>query len=322
MNCKQFNSIKLEEVLFSLGHLPTKHNEKEAWFLNPFGTETEASFKLDIRNNIWYLHSEGIGGNNTDFMMKYLRASVKEVLEWAEKQNFSSFQPQNGIYSKKITQNYAITEIKELQNVNLKNYLHQRGLSQVVYPLIKEVQFKIGDKNFYAIGFENLSGGWELRNLFYKGSLLKKDISILNLNNENHNQNHNQNETGKRAAVFEGFMDALSFVEMKPFYKGDVLVMNSISLINKTKEHLKNYSEINLFLDNDKAGENCKTSILKSLTEAKDHSGIYFPYKDLNEYLVAKIKTEIENQNQREQKPNVKQEQQESEIHQMYRRKR
>ena len=35
MNCKQFNSISLEEVLLSLGHLPTKQNEKEAWYLNP-----------------------------------------------------------------------------------------------------------------------------------------------------------------------------------------------------------------------------------------------------------------------------------------------
>ena len=318
MNCKQFNTIQLEEVLQILGHHPTKQNEKEAWFLNPFAKENHASFKLDKRNNIWYLHSEGIGGNNTDFMQKYLNTSVKEVLEWAEKQSFSSFQPQNGIYSKKITQNYAITEIKELQNVNLKNYLHQRGLSQVVHPLIKEVQFKIGDKNFYAIGFENLSGGWELRNSFYKGSLLKKDISILNLNNEK----QKQNEIRQRIAVFEGFIDALSFVEMKPFYDGDILVMNSISLLNKAKEYLKIYSEIHLFLDNDKAGENCKASILKSFPEAKDHSEIYFPYKDLNEYLVAKIKKEIENQNQREQKPNVKQEQQESEIHQLYRRKR
>jgi len=318
MNCKQFNIIKLEEVLLKLGHLPTKNNEKEAWFLNPFGTETEASFKLDKRNNVWYLHSEGIGGNSTDFMMKYLNASVKEVLEWAEKQNFSSFQPQNSIHSKTSKPNYQITEIKELQNENLKNYLHQRGLSSMVYPWIKEIHFNTNGKNLYAIGFENLSGGWEVRNPFYKGSLLKKDISILNLNNEN----HNQNETGKKVAVFEGGMDALSFVEMKPFYKGDILVMNSISLLNKTKEYLKNYSEIHLFLDNDKAGETCKTSILKSFPEAKDHSGIYFPYKDLNEHLVAKIKIEIESQNLREQKPNVKQEQKESEIHQMYRRKR
>ena len=283
MNCKQFNSISLEEVLVSLGHLPTKQNEKEAWFLNPFSTENHASFKLDKRNNVWYLHSEGIGGNNIDFMMKYLNDSVKEVLEWAEKQNFSSFQPQNGIRLKnsKPNSNYQITEIKELQNENLKKYLHQRGLSQIIYPLIKEVHFTIGEKNLYTIGFENRSGGWELRNSFYKGSLLKKDISLINLNNQTENKN---------VAVFEGFTDALSFVEMKPFFNGDLLVMNSVSLLNRTKEYLKNYSEINLFLDNDKAGETCKNSILKSFPEAKDHSEIYTLHKDLNDYLLSKNK--------------------------------
>ena len=209
MNCKQFNSISLEEVLQILGHLPTKQNEKEAWFLNPFSTENHASFKLDKRNNVWYLHSEGIGGNNIDFMKKYLKSSVKEVLEWTEKQNFSSFQPQNVIQKQNsLKQNYQITEIKELQNENLKDYLQQRGLSTKVYPLVKEIHFTIGENKLYSIGFENLSGGWELRNSFYKGSLLRKDISIFNFNNENENQS--QNEAGKRIVVFEGFMDALS----------------------------------------------------------------------------------------------------------------
>ena len=315
MNCNQFNSIKLEEVLVSLGHHPTKQNEKEAWYRNPFATENQASFKLDKRNNIWYLHSEGIGENNIDFMKKYLKSSVKEVLEWTEKQNFSSFQPQNVIQKQNsLNQNYQITKIKELQNENLKKYLHQRGLSQIIYPLIKEVHFTIGEKNLYTIGFENRSGGWELRNSFYKGSLLKKDISLINLNNQTENKN---------VAVFEGFTDALSFVEMKPFFNGDLLVMNSVSLLNRTKEYLKNYSEINLFLDNDKAGETCKNSILKSFPEAKDHSEIYTLHKDLNDYLLSKNKTKIEKQQQQEQK--FKQEQQESEINQanpIYKRKR
>ena len=74
--------------------------------------------------------------------------------------------------------------------------------------------------------------------------------------------------------------------------------MNSISLLNKTKEHLKNYSEINLFLDNDKAGENCKNEILKSFPEAKDHSKIYFPHKDLNDYLLSRIQIKNENRQQ------------------------
>ena len=315
MNCKQFNSISLEEVLVSLGHLPTKQNEKEAWFLNPFSTENHASFKLDKRNNVWYLHSEGIGGNNIDFMMKYLKASVKEVLEWAEKQNFSSFQSQKDYHSKSSSLNYHITEIKELQNENLKIYLQQRGLSPTVYSLVKEVHFAIGEKKLYAIGFENLSGGWELRNQFYKGSLLKKDISVVNLNNNL--------EKNKNVVVFEGFIDALSFVEMKPFFNGDLLVMNSVSLLSKAKEYLQNYSEFHLFLDNDKAGEFCKNEILKSFPEAKNHSEIYALHKDLNEYFVFRNNTKIEKQQQVELNP--KQEQEESEInqaHQTYRRKR
>ena len=314
MNCKQFNTIKLEEVLQNLGHLPTKQNEKEAWYLNPFAKENHASFKLNKRSNVWYLHSQGIGGANIDFMTKYLNSSVKEVLEWAEKQNFSSFQQQNVIHSINSKPNYQITEIKKLQNEHLKSYLHQRGLSKVVYPLVKEIHFTIGEKKLYAIGFENFSGGWELRNSFYKGSLQKKDISIVNLNNEN------QNETGKRIVVFEGFMDALSFVEMKPFFIGDLLVMNSISLLNRTKEHLKIYSEIHLFLDNDKAGETCKNEILKSFPEAKNHSEIYALHKDLNDYLQFKNNTEIEKKQQIDLKS--KQEQEESEIYQTYKRKR
>ena len=316
MNCKQFNSVKLEEILVSLGHHPTKQNEKEAWFLNPFYTETQASFKINKNLNYWYLHSEGIGGNNVDFMKKYLNASVKEVLEWAEKQNFSSFQQQNVIHSINSKPNYQITEIKKLQNEHLKSYLHQRGLSKVVYPLVKEIHFTIGEKKLYAIGFENFSGGWELRNSFYKGSVLKKDISIVNFNNES----QGQNETGKRIVVFEGFMDALSFVEMKPFFIGDLLVMNSISLLNRTKEHLKIYSEIHLFLDNDKAGETCKNEILKSFPEAKNHSEIYALHKDLNDYLQFKNNTEIEKKQQIDLKS--KQEQEESEIYQTYKRKR
>ena len=121
----------------------------------------------------------------------------------------------------------------------------------------------------------------------------------------------------------QGFIDALSFVEMKPFFNGDLLVMNSVSLLSKAKEYLQNYSEIHLFLDNDKAGEFCKNEILKSFPEAKNHSEIYALHKDLNEYFVFRNNTKIEKQQQVELNP--KQEQEESEInqaHQTFRRNR
>lgn len=297
MNCKQFNSISLEEVLLSLGHLPTKQNEKEAWYLNPFAIESQASFKLDKRMNAWYLHSEGVGGNNTDFLRKYLNTSVSEVLDWAAKQNFSFFHQQQQI--KKSEPNYRIDETLNIENQNLKRYLQDRGLSSKIYDQIKEIRFTLGDKKLYAIGFENLSGGFELRNSFYKGSLLKKDISIINLKNDGQNTPKLQDENIKGVAVFEGFMDALSFIEMKRSFKGDILVMNSIALLNKSIEHLKSYSDINLFLDNDNAGIKCKSQILKSFPEAKDYSGIYSNHKDLNEFLIHRIKNNLANKSEK-----------------------
>ena len=198
MNCKQFNSISLEEVLQILGHLPTKQTEKEAWFLNPFSTENHASFKLNKRSNVWYLHSEGIGGNNIDFMKKYLNASIKEVLEWAERQNFSSFQHQSNSNPKQeaLANNYTIIEVKDIQHPALLEYLKSRKVeNQTTY--LKEIHYQINDKSYFGIGFKNDSGGYEIRNKYSKICLGKKDISTIKNGEES-------------LRIFEGFFDFLS----------------------------------------------------------------------------------------------------------------
>ena len=121
-------------------------------------------------------------------------------------------------------------------------------------------------KKLYAIGFENQSGGWELRNSFYKGSLGKKDISLIT-------------KDSKNIYVFEGFF----FVEINENFNGDLLVLNSISMYKKSKEILKNYEEIFLFLDNDSAGEKMKNEMLLDFSNAVDSSLMYKNFKDLNE---------------------------------------
>jgi 5S rRNA maturation endonuclease (ribonuclease M5) len=99
--------------------------------------------------------------------------------------------------------------------------------------------------------------------------------------------------------------------------------MNSISLLNRTKEYLQNYSEIQLFLDNDKPGENCKNSILESFPEAKNHSEIYALHKDLNDYFVFRNNTKIEKQQRIELNPKQEQEEIETnQAHPNYKRKR
>ena len=279
MNCKQFNSIKLEEVLQILGHLPTKQTEKEAWFLNPFAKENHASFKINKNQNIWYLFSEGIGGNNIDFMKKYLNASVKEVLEWAENQNFSSFQQQETSNSKleNLSKNYEIIEIKNVQHPALLEYLKERNVENQTQ-FLQEIHYRMNDKNYFGIGFKNDSGGYEIRNKYSKICLGKKDVSTIK-------------NSSNSVRIFEGFFDFLSFKNVENFLEkepSDYIILNSVSMIHNIKNSLGNYENIELYLDNDEAG-NRAVEILKSENKnVEDCRILYSGFKDLNDWLIWK----------------------------------
>ena len=283
MNCKQFNTIPLEEVLQILGHLPTKQTEKEAWFLNPFANENHASFKLDKRNNIWFLHSEGIGGNNTDFMMKYLKASVKEVLEWAEKQNFSSFHQQKDYHKKEElpTNNYTIIELKDIQHPALLEYLKFRKVENQT-AFLKEIHYQMNDKNYFGIGFKNDSDGYEIRNKYAKICLGKKDITTI------------KNDSGN-VKIFEGFIDFLSFKNVENFLEkepSNYIILNSVSMISTLKNSLENYKKIELYFDNDEAGNRAVEMLKNKLEKVEDGRILYKDFKDLNEWAMSSTKLE------------------------------
>ena len=283
MNCKQFNTIKLEEVLQILGHLPTKQTEKKAWFLNPFAIENHASFKINKNLNYWYLHSEGIGGNNINFMQKYLKASVKEVLEWAENQNFSSFQNQNFPNQKleNLHKNYEIIEVKEIRHPALMEYLKTRKVENQT-EFLKEIQYQMNDKNYFGIGFKNDSGGYEIRNKYSKICLGKKDVSTIKNDSEN-------------LKIFEGFFDFLSFKNIEKSLENessDYVILNSVSMISKIKNSLENYKKIELYFDNDEAGNRAVEMLKNEMGNIEDCRVLYSDFKDLNEWAMSSTKLE------------------------------
>ena len=276
MNCTQFNKISVEEILQSLGHFPTKQTEKEAWFLNPFSKENNASFKLNKRINSWYLFSEGIGGNNIDFMKKYLNASISEVLNWAENQNFSSFHQQtNNQTLLNLSKNYEILEVKEIQHPALIQYLKSRKVEAQKH-LVSEIHYQMNDKKYFGIGFKNDSEGYEIRNAYSKICLGKKDITTIKNNS-------------KSLLVFEGFFDFLSFKNIEKLLKdepSDYMILNSVSMINKIKNSLENYEKIELYFDNDEAGNRAVELIKNEKNEAEDCRVLYSDFKDLNDWLI------------------------------------
>ena len=276
MNCTQFNKISVEEILQSLGHFPTKQNEREAWFQNPFSKENNASFKINKNLNYWYLFSEGIGGNNIDFMKKYLNASISEVLNWAENQNFSSFHQQTK--SQKLfnlRKTYEILEVKEIQHPALIQYLKSRKVEDQKH-LIQEIYYQINDKKYFGIGFKNDSGGFEIRNAYSKICLGKKDITTIKNNS-------------KSLRIFEGFFDFLSFKNIEKSLENetsDYMILNSVSMINKIKNSLENYEKIEIYFDNDEAGNRAVELIKNEKNEAEDCRVLYSDFKDLNDWLI------------------------------------
>jgi len=286
MNCKQFNAIPLEEVLQNLGHLPTKQSEKEAWFLNPFAKENHASFKINKNLNYWYLHSEGIGGKNVDFMKRYLNASVSEVLVWAEEQNFSSFHQQNISSSKleNLAKNYEIIDVKEIQHPALLEYLKERNVENQT-EFIQEIHYRMNDKNYFGIGFKNDSGGYEIRNKYSKICLGKKDISSI------------KNDSNS-VRIFEGFFDFLSFKNLENEFEkepSDYLILNSVSMIHNIKNSLGKYEKVELYFDNDEAGNRAVEIISNETQNAENCRALYSDFKDLNEYLNQPT-SEVQNQ--------------------------
>ncbi|MCD9853852.1 toprim domain-containing protein [Epilithonimonas sp. JDS] len=279
MNCKQFNSISLEEVLLSLGHLPTKQNEKEAWYLNPFANESQASFKINKSLNYWYLFSEGIGGTNTDFVKKYLNASVNEVLAWVEKQSFSSFQQQS-ISNQKVenlSKQYEIIEIKNVQHPALLEYLRERKVGNQTQ-FLNEIHYRMKDKKYFGIGFKNDSNGYEIRNKYSKICLGKKDVSTIKNGSDS-------------LRVFEGFFDFLSFKSVDVFLEkepADYLILNSVSMISNIKKSLDSYENIELYFDNDEAGNRAVEIIKNENQNAEDCRILYSDFKDLNDWMIHK----------------------------------
>src|SRR5690606_31293024 len=115
----------------------------------------------------------------------------------------------------------SIISVADLRSQDLVNYLRGRGIDEdVACQYCKEVSFEIANKIYKAVGFENQSGGYELRNNWFKGSSTPKDISFID------------NDSTKLYVV-EGFIDFLSVEQLKsrtPAFGSDAdfLILNSL----------------------------------------------------------------------------------------------
>ena len=183
-------------------------------------------------------------------------------------------------------------EVCELSHPALLHYLAERKVDiAIAQKECVELHFTYKDKTYFAIGFANKIGGYELRNSFFKGCIAPKSFTIIKLKDQ-----------ANSCLIFEGFMDYLSYMTLQKQSKGiltlsddksvgasDYIILNSITNLQKAKSLLMSYENLVCLFDNDRAGWDAYAELSKELgNKVKNGARAYSKYKDINDLLCDK----------------------------------
>jgi hypothetical protein len=292
--CEQAKQIDLVEYLATIGYHPQKVRSNDYWYLSPLRDERTPSFKVNRHLNVWYDHGTGQGGNLVDFGIMYHKCSVSDLLQrlagFAGRPavGFTMINPARGITptlspsagEKKEDDagRIHVVDVRSLAEKRLLDYLNERYISvYIAAQFCKEVDFLLYEKTHTAIGFPNNSGGFELRNSYFKGSSSPKDITFIDNRKD-------------QVSVFEGSFDFMSFkclFQRQREALTNYLILNSLAFLHKARELMEEHRFSNLYLDHDKAGiEATRIAVEWDKNKYRDYSKFYRRNEDLNAWYI------------------------------------
>ena len=194
LDANKLKQIPITDFLNKLNHKPTSQKGCDWWYLSPFRNEKTPSFKVDIEKNFWYDFGGGQEGGDIIRLVENLyNMTFKEALnELARLTNHNEEKtPQtlkkhtyNQQIKSKVQEKAEIKNIQPLQNQILIDYLKSREINiDIAKEYLKEIYYINNNKSYFANGFENDSGGYELRSKYFQGGLkgYPKDITTLKM---------------------------------------------------------------------------------------------------------------------------------------------
>ena len=291
---KEIKSIPLAAFLSRLGHEPAARKGTRLWYKSPLRQERTPSFKVETTLNCWYDFGLGKGGNIIDLAAElYQSTDLRHLMRCiANSYPVPSVQT---VASSFATRHSAPSierfEVVPLEHRALVAYLQERGIpAHIAKANCKEAHYSVNGSSrsafgaerrknsYFAVAFENVSGGCELRNRYFKGCRGRKDISYLPSARDG---------PSTECAVFEGFLDYLSAIALGINSGANVIILNSVVNVNKAVPYLKGYTTINCYLDNDNAGQTALAELTAIYGSAViDRSTLYSEFNDLNDFLV------------------------------------
>jgi len=288
----------LVDLLSRLGYQPVPKRGREKMYISMLRSDdTDPSFSVNDELGVWFDHGAGKGGNIIDFGLAYWKnlgfnEVVKKIQEVC---SITSTAPRIHRPRKPIKVQHVVEKVKPLgAHPAITDYLKSRGVFDVAKFYLSEVYYFVEDENdvrkhYFAAGWLNENNSWEVRNRYFKGCMGHKGITLI--------PGH-----PKKAAVFEGFIDFLSWRYENPEADHSIIVLNTLSLLQQGINKAKAFSCLDIYFDRDKAGKSASRDFIKALPYASDRSAVYEGFNDYNDKLKAQLKPVVE---VREKRPDI-----------------
>ena len=278
MDAKAINKFPIREYLASRGIRPVKDRGYYGLYHSPLREDRTPSMKVDYDKNLWIDYGAGEGGTLIDLMMRMERCDAGEAMRRLEQKITGmpafSFLGYSNPVSPHRESAIAIEKVRPLENPALLAYLTERGIDfATARAHCSEVHYRVANKFYFAIGFCNDAGGWELRNRYFKGCTSKAPTI--------------RRGDYPTCLIFEGFMDYLSFLTLKrnPTPPHNIVVLNSVTNLIKVVPFIASHERVYTYLDNDEAGRKATAELKAACCNLSDQSIHYRQYNDLNDYL-------------------------------------
>ena len=288
-------NISIRQFLARRGILPKYERNGYGMYLSPLREERTPSFKVDYVRNLWYDFGLGEGGTLLTLVMRLERCDSREAvrrLQNGEKRDAGSASLSPSVGERPavggpspVVRLAAVPALRILSDDPLRHpaligYLVSRGIvPSVAAAFCREVRYEVNGRAFFAVGFRNDAGGWELRSERFKGGSSPKHITTID----------NRSDT---VIAFEGFMDFLAYLSLKhpERLRIDATVLNSVVNLPKAVPFLSRHPVIHTFFDNDEAGRKATADLIRLCprSEVIDQSSFYSGHKDVNDYLTAR----------------------------------
>lgn len=276
MDAKAINKFPIREYLASRGIRPAKDRSYCGLYHSPLREDHMPSMKVDYDKNLWIDYGAGEGGALIDLVMHMERCDAGEAMrrleQWIDGGPISSFIGKNTAPQRPPS--IVVERVRPLENPALLDYLMERGIDLDTARMhCSEVHYRVADKSYFAVGFRNDAGGWELRNRYFKGCTSKAPTT--------------RRGDYPTCLVFEGFMDYLSFLTLKrnPNPPHNIVVLNSVTNLAKAVPFIASHERVYTYLDNDEAGRKATSELKAACRNISDQSVHYRPHNDLNDYL-------------------------------------